>query len=52
MNQPDNNVEQNQTESLVDLEVTSQQAEDAKAGTGTHATGAGGGKVHVADLSL
>jgi hypothetical protein len=41
-----------QTESLVDLPATTEQAEETKAGTGAQGTGTGAGKVHYHDLSL
>ena len=41
-------IQSRQTESLEDLESTPKQAEETKAGTGTHSTGGGGGAGKVA----
>ena len=43
-----------QTELLTDLPLATEQAEEAKAGTGTHSTGGGGGagKVSFQDLHI
>jgi hypothetical protein len=43
MNQQNNREENKQPESLADLKLTTEQAEQAKAGTGTHSSGGGGG---------
>lgn len=51
MNQQ-NSHENQQRESLADLQLTPEQAEEAKAGTGTHSHGGGGGAGKVAFQDL
>lgn len=53
MNQQDKSANQQQTEVLIDLEVSTEQAEEAKAGAVVHSSGGGGGagKVSVHDIS-
>lgn len=46
MSKQDNREADQQVESLTDLPVTDEQAEETKAG-GSHGTGAGGGKVSM-----
>lgn len=43
-------IQYKQTKSLEDLELPIEQAEEAKAGTGSHAGGGGAGKVSFQDL--
>ncbi|HSE98732.1 MAG TPA: hypothetical protein VLD57_10760 [Blastocatellia bacterium] len=52
MKQHDNNESSIQNESLTDLPLTGEQADETKAGTGTHGTGGGGGagKVSMNDF--
>ena len=50
MNQQENYEDDKQTESLVDLEVTAEQAGETKAGTGAHSGGQGAGKATFQDL--
>ena len=52
MSQQDNCEDTKQTESLVDLEVTAEQADETKAGTGAHSIGGGhgAGKATFQDL--
>ena len=52
MNQQNHSDDNTQTASLADLPLTEEQAEQAKAGSGTHAGGGGGGvgKVSFQDL--
>ncbi len=52
MNQQNNLEDHKRTESLADLEVTSEPAEQTQAGTGTHSTGGGGGAGKVAFQDL
>jgi hypothetical protein len=50
MNQQDNLEDDKQTESLADLELTGEQADEARAGAGSH--GSGAGKVAFQDLHI
>ena len=52
MNQQDHREADQKTESLADLPLSGEQAEETKAGTGTHSTGGGGGagKVQMQDF--
>lgn len=50
MRQDELNEDPESNDSLIDLEVTTKQAEDTKAGTGAHSSGMGAGKVTVSDL--
>jgi hypothetical protein len=52
MNQQNHCEDNIQTESLADLEMTVEQAEQTQAGTGTHSTGGGGGVGKVAFQDL
>ena len=50
MNAEDQNIEHDQKEPLADLEVTTEKADDTKAGAGAFSGGGmGAGKVHVHD---
>ena len=50
MEQQKQNIEHDQAESLADLEVTTEKADDTKAGAGAFSGGGmGAGKVHVHD---
>jgi hypothetical protein len=43
-------IQSRQTKSLEDLELTPEQAEETKAGTGAHGGGGGAGKVSMQDF--
>lgn len=49
MKEQEQKAEQDQKESLADLEVKPEKADATKAGSGTFASGGGAGKVHVHD---
>jgi hypothetical protein len=50
MSQQDNREANTQSESLADLPLTTEQAEETKGGTGTHGGGGGAGKVQMQDF--
>lgn len=49
-NNRETNIQSRQTKSLEDLELTTEKAEETKAGTGTHGVGGGAGKVQMQDF--
>ena len=52
MNEPNNRVDGSPNDSLTDLQVNPEQAEEARAGTLGSGGGGRAGKVHVADFSV
>lgn len=50
MTEQEVNRDNEKAESLNDLEITAEQAEEAKAGTGAHSSGMGAGKAVFQDL--